>query len=145
MPHVFTLEGLTPQQLAGAMNTAGGVQAALSPPLPTVHFPTNGTPLAPAGAPIGPARPLTPVFGPGGTPLPYRAQYPARGPVCDYCVPDDTAALNGAMFGDAVETLRGLNPLVAGILVLGGSMLTGAAFGGLAVWTFRKLGYRTPA
>ena len=140
MPHVFTLEGLSATQLAatnGSVTPNTGVTV--------VNYPEWGQPLAPTAQPIGPARPQVPVFGPGGTPVPYRRMYPARGPVCDYCAPT-TAALNGSnLSADVTEFLRKQNPLVAGALVLGGSLLTGFVLGSLSVWIIHKAGYRPPA
>ena len=135
MPHVFTLEG-----------------ANLSAE-PVVSFPQAGSPLAPHGAPIGPARPPTLVFGPGGTPIMYRRRYPARGPVVDYCDPSYFTVMDGGQtvipyqqqqLGDGViiDFLRKQHPVVAGAMVLGGSLLTGLLFGGFAVWLLYKTGYR---
>lgn len=138
MPHVFTLEGNTPSQLAGLR--AG----------PVVSFPPGGSALSPSTAIVGPTRVATQVFGPGGTPVMYRRRYPARGPVCDYCDPNYFTVMNGGQptipshtqqFGnaDAVEWLRQRNPLVAGLLILGGSLASGAALGGFAIWLSRKV------
>jgi hypothetical protein len=142
MPHVFTLEGLSAAQLAAT-------DSAVTPNtgVTVVNYPDWGQPLAPTAQPIGPARPQVPVFGPGGTPVPYRRAYPARGPVCDYCSPE-AAALNGDGAGlgaDVTDFLRKQNPLVAGALVLGGSLLTGVVLGSLSVWILHKAGYRPPA
>lgn len=142
MPHVFTLEGLSAAQLAATDSSVTPNTG-----VTVVHYPAWGQPLAPTAQPIGPARPQVPVFGPGGTPVPYQRTYPARGPVCDYCSPE-AAALNGASAGlgtDVTEFLRKQNPLVAGTLVLGGSLLTGVVLGSLSVWILHKAGYRPPA
>lgn len=140
MPHVFTLEGLSSAQLAGL-----GAE-------PTVTFPPGGSPLAPHVAVIGPTRVATQVFGPGGTPVMYRRRYPARGPVCDYCDPNYFTVMNGGQhvipprqqqFGDSdvvVEFLRKQNPIVAGLLVLGGSLATGAVLSSFAIWLYKKSG-----
>jgi hypothetical protein len=142
VPHVFTLEGLTSEQLAG-LGTS-----------PVVTYPPAGAaPLSPHGVNIGPARPATFVFGPGGTPVMYRRRYPARGSICDYCSEDsgrDVIVVDGGQHvipprdqfgsGEIVEFLRARHPLVAGAMVLGGSLLTGAVLGGLAVWLYRKAG-----
>lgn len=141
MPHVFTLEGLSAAQLAQLGNANSSVTP--NSGVQVVYYPDWGQPLAPTGSPIGPARPQVPVYGPGGTPVPYRATYPARGPVCDYCAPP-MAALNGPQLGDVTEFLRRQNPLVAGALVLGGSLLTGTVLGSLAVWILHGAGYRAP-
>ena len=142
MPHVFTLEGLSAAQLAATDSSVTPTTG-----VTVVHYPAWGQPLAPTAQPIGPARPQVPVFGPGGTPVSYRRAYPARGPVCDYCSPE-TAALNGDSAGlgaDVTDFLRKQNPLVAGALVLGGSLLTGVVLGSLSVWILHKAGYRPPA
>lgn len=140
MPHVFTLEGPTPGQLAGLSAE------------PVVTFPPAGSPLAPHAAIVGPTRVATPVFGPGGTPVMYRRRYPARGPVCDYCEQNNFIVMDGGMdvipprqqLGDnaVVDWLRQQNPLVAGLLILGGSLATGAALSGFAVWLYYKAGGR---
>ena len=51
----------------------------------TVYYPINyGGPYAPHGTVIGPQRPPTYVYGPGGTPTVYTYQPPARGPIDVY-------------------------------------------------------------
>jgi hypothetical protein len=55
------------------------------------------------------------------------------------------AALNGADTGlglDVTEFLRKQNPVLAGVLVLGGSMLTGLLLGSISIWVLNKAGYR---
>jgi hypothetical protein len=134
MPHVFTLEGLSTTQLAGLSAE------------PVVTFPPAGSPLAPHAAIVGPTRVATQVFGPGGTPVMYRRRYPARGPVCDYCDPSYIVADGGQQvipyqpqqFGDALDYLRRQNPLVAGLMILGGAIASGAALGGFAYWLHKK-------
>lgn len=136
MPHVFTLEGLSNAQLAGL--SAG----------PVVTYPPAGLPPAAHQAIVGPTRVATPVFGPGGTPIMYRRRYPARGPACDYCAPNQFIVADGGQmvlpprvqFGDAVGFLRQQNPLVAGLLVLGGAVASGALLSGLALWLYRRSG-----
>ena len=137
MPHVFTLEGNTPAQLAGL--TA------------SVSYPPGGSAMSPSTVIIGPTRVATQVFGPGGTPVPFRRRYPERGPVCDYCDPNHFTVMGGGLqvipqqqLGDAVDFLRERNPIVAGLMVLGGSLATGAILGGLAIFLMRKAGYQTP-
>lgn len=139
MPHVMTIEGLTSDQLASL-----GAE-------PTVAFPPAGSPLAPHAAIVGPTRVATPVYGPGGTPVMYRRRYPARGPVCDYSESkQDFVVVDGGQhvipprqqLGDVTDWLRQRHPLVAGALILGGSLLTGAAVSGLAIWLYYKAGGR---
>lgn len=141
MPHVFTLEGNTPAQLAGLSAS------------PVVTFPPAGAaPLSPTATIVGPTRVATQVFGPGGTPVMYRRRYPARGPVCDYCDPNYFTVMNGGQqvippqqqLGDVVDFLRERNPVVAGLMILGGSLATGAVLGGLAIFLMKKAGYQTP-
>ena len=140
MPHVFTLEGNTPAQLAGL-----GANI--------VSYPPAGSAISPHAAVIGPTRVAMQVFGPGGTPVMYRRRYPARGPVCDYCDPSYFTVMNGGLqvipqqqqqLGDVVDFLRARNPVVAGLMVLGGSLATGAILGGLAIFLMHKAGYQTP-
>lgn len=139
MPHVFTLEGNTPAQLAGLSANI-------------VSYPPGGSAISPATAVIGPTRVATQVFGPGGTPVMFRRRYPARGPVCDYCDPNYFTVMNGGLqvipqqqqLGDVVDFLRQRNPIVAGLMVIGGSLATGAILGGLAIFLMKKAGYQTP-
>lgn len=139
MPHVFTLEGNTPAQLAGLRASV-------------VSYPPAGSAISPHATVIGPTRVATQVFGPGGTPVMFRRRYPARGPVCDYCDPNYFTVMNGGLqvipqqqqLGDVVDFLRERNPVVAGLMVLGGSLATGAILGGLAIFLMRKAGYKTP-
>jgi hypothetical protein len=114
--------------------------------------PAGSSPLGPHGAIIGPTRVATPVFGPGGTPQMYRSRFPARGPVCDYCDPNYYTVASGGQdvipyqqqqLGDAVDFLRKQNPVVAGLLVLGGSLLTGTVLSLGAVWLYKKAGGTT--
>jgi len=140
VPHVFTLEGNTPAQLAGLSANV-------------VNYPPGGSAISPSTVVIGPTRVATQVFGPGGTPVQFRRRYPARGPVCDYCDPNYFTVMGGGLqvippqqqqLGDVVDFLRERNPVVAGLMVLGGSLATGAILGGLAIFLIRKAGYRTP-
>jgi hypothetical protein len=139
MPHVFALEGLSATQLAGAQ-LAAPTSITPNSGVTVVHYPQDGSPLGPHGVPIGPARPQVPVYGPGGTPVAYRAAYPARGPVCDYCAPT-TAALNGPGLGfDLTEYLGRQSPAMTAAIGLVGAMLVGSLLGGAAVWAFRAGG-----
>jgi hypothetical protein len=139
VPHVFTLEGLTTTQLAG-LSTA-----------PVVTFPPAGSPLAPHAAIVGPTRVATPVFGPGGTPQMYRRRYPARGPVCDYCDPHYFTVMTGGQqvipprpqLGDAADFLQRQNPVVAGLIMVGGAIAAGALLSGYGVWLYKKAGERS--
>ena len=79
----------------------------------------------------------------------YRRRYPARGPVCDYCDPSYFTVMNGGQqvipyqqqqFSGAVDFLRQQNPVVAGLMILGGSLATGAVLGGLAIFLVKKAG-----
>jgi hypothetical protein len=108
-----------------------------------VNFPSNGQPLAPHGAPIGPPRVPEPVFGPGGTPVMYRRRFPNRGPVCDYCEPENFIGLGHTQFsGAAMDWLNRQNPWVAGAVILGGSLLTGTLLAGGSIWILRRVGHR---
>jgi hypothetical protein len=135
VPHVFTLEGNTPAQLAGLNANV-------------VMYPPGGSAISPHAAIIGPTRVATQVFGPGGTPVMFRRRYPARGPVCDYCDPSYFTVMNGGQqvippqqqLGDVVDFLRERNPVVAGLMILGGSLATGAVLGGLAIFLMKKAG-----
>ena len=131
MPSVFTLEGPDLSAFSGGSAPMGQLSASGSG-MTVVAFPAYGSPLAPTGTPIGPARPETPVFGPGGTPMMYRRQYPARGPVCDYCDPTDLA------LGDAASFLDQRSFGTASAIVVGGAVIAGALLGGFAVWTRRR-------
>jgi hypothetical protein len=132
MPSVFTLEGPDLGALgAPHRRPEPGILSASGSGMTIVNYPSYGTPLAPAGDPIGPARPETPVFGPGGTPVPYRRHYPARGPVCDYCDPQYVA------LGDATDFLNRQSPGAQNAIVVGGTMLAGVFLGGFAVWLRR--------
>ncbi len=138
MPHVFTLEGPNLSALGAAQGL--GVVSASGSGMTVVHYPQYGTPLAPAGDPIGPARPETPVFGPGGTPVMYRRRFPARGPVCDYCEPNIIAISNG-LGDDAPQGdffLRQTDGALAAIM-LGGTLVGGALLGGYAYWLRRRI------
>lgn len=67
MPSVFTLEGLSNEQLA------------------VVGYPPYGSPLAPHGYPLGPTRPPTLVYGDRRLAnMPPLVRYPERGPITDY-------------------------------------------------------------
>jgi hypothetical protein len=139
VPHVFTLEGLTTTQLAGLSAS------------PVVTFPPAGSPLAPHAAIVGPTRVATPVFGPGGTPQMYRRRYPARGPVCDYCDPNYFTVMNGGQqvipprpqLGDAADFLHRQNPVVAGLIMVGGAIAAGALLSGYGVWLYKKSSERS--
>jgi hypothetical protein len=129
MPHVFTLEG--PDLSA----------------LPTVTYPPAGSPLAPSIAIVGPTRVATMVFGPGGTPQMYKRRYPARGPVCNYCDPNYYTVADGGQqvipykkqqFGDSGDFFARQNPLVAGLMILGGALAAGAALAAGGVWLYRR-------
>lgn len=128
MPHVMTLEG------AFAQST--NLQAAFAQTTDhVVNFPTNGIPLAPAGDPIGPPRVPEPVFGPGGTPVMYRRRFPNRGPVCDYCEPENFIGLGGSM----TNFINRQSPVVAGSLIFGGAAVASGLLGLMSIWIYRKV------
>ncbi len=135
MPSVFTLEGaqgFDPGIMAP--NTRGSVDASGSSGLMVVNYPPWGQPLAPTGTPIGPARPETPVYGPGGTPIQPRYRYPPRGPIHDYNYPPKQITL-----GDS-STFLSSQPTGIGVaLMIGGALLGGIALGGASLLVRRKL------
>ena len=134
MPHVFTLEG---PNLA-ALGTASGSVEASGSGMTITHYPTNGTPLAPAGDPIGPARPPTPVFGPGGTPVMYRRSFPARGPVCDYCDPSMIVFTNNGL-GDGADFFDQQSTGAQIAMLTGGTIIAGGILGALAIFVRRRV------
>lgn len=130
MPSVFTLEGPDLDAYDYGAYDSG---------MP-IYYPQWGVPISPHGAPIGPARVPTPVFGPGGTPVMYRRSYPARGPVCDYCDPNQYTTLGG--FVEAFQA-QGSGIVTAGII--GGAALSGVLLGGLAIWIGNRVRRRRAA
>lgn len=139
----------------GKMMTPYGCQQAMpahatfgDPSLVTVNFPAYGSPLAPHGAPIGPARPETPVFGPGGTPVMYRRHFPDRGPVVDYCAPAVYVGPDGSSngnLGDVSDFIGQQTPAVGAAMVVGGTLAIAALLAGGAVFILKKVGHRSMA
>lgn len=165
MPSVFTLEGPdlstlgTMQMAGGGVISSSGNNMSIMPydssvanmartrngfgvsgnNMDVIFYPEWGSPISTAnGSPIGPARIEPPVYGPGGTPQMYRRQYPARGPVCDYCDPNEYAVL-----GDPIDTLNDKPSSFMTAVVIAGTIAAGAALGGLGIWMFNKSGHRS--
>lgn len=137
MPHVFALEGVDVSTLGALADSSPSGVTTSGSNVAVVSYPPWGVPLAPSGAPIGPARIETPVFGPGGTPVPPYQRFPARGPICNYCEPDPTAAYITGGFGDAASAFKD-HPVMGAVATLGGALILGGLVGGAVIWLLGK-------